>query len=111
LLRKLSGVHLGRQRTQAANVRRKPKAVVYGFPLVGGANGGLKVAHEEVGRTSDPDRVPRKVTAEEIDHTYTTYVQPFLPDLGRAAFDRRRASTLTSRAGALSSIRTPNSRA
>ena len=64
------------------NVRRKPKAVVYGFPLAGGANGGLKVTHEEVGRTTDPDHVPRKVTAEEIDHTYTTYVQPFLPDLG-----------------------------
>ena len=61
---------------------RKPKAVVYGFPLVGGANGGLKVTHEEVGRTTDPDRVPRKVSAEEIDHTYSTYVRPFLPDLG-----------------------------
>jgi len=62
--------------------RRRPKAVVYGFPLAGGAGGGLKVTHEEVGPTTDPDHVPREVTAEEIDHTYTTYVQPFLPDLG-----------------------------
>ena len=64
------------------NQRGKPKAVVYGFPLVGGAGGGLKVAHEEVGPVTDPDHVPRDVTVAEIDHAYTTYVRPFLPDLG-----------------------------
>jgi sarcosine oxidase len=63
-------------------MRRAPKAVVYGFPLAGGVGGGLKVTHEEVGPRTDPDRVNRIVTAEEIDHTYRTYVQSFLPDLG-----------------------------
>jgi sarcosine oxidase len=62
--------------------RRTPKAVVYGFPLSGGAADGLKVTHEEVGQRTDPDQVDRTVTPQEIDHTYTTYVQPFLPDLG-----------------------------
>ena len=64
------------------DTRRRPRAVVYGFPLVGGAGGGVKVTHEEVGPISDPDRVVRTVTREEIDHTYATYVRPFLPDLG-----------------------------
>ena len=64
------------------NHRGKPKAVVYGFPLVGGTGGGLKVTHEEVGPATDPDHVPRDVTVAEIDHAYTTYVQSFLPDLG-----------------------------
>ena len=79
---KLSGVHLGRQRPQAAepSPSRRPSSMAsrsWAAP-----NGGLKVTHEEVGRITDPDHVPRNVTAEEIDHTYTTYVQPFLPDLG-----------------------------
>jgi sarcosine oxidase len=62
--------------------RRRPKAVVYGFPLSGGAGGGLKLTHEEPGPVVSPDRVPRDVTAAEIDHTYSTYVKEFLPDLG-----------------------------
>ena len=57
---KLSGVHLGRQRPQAAESRRRPKAVVYGFPLAGGADGGLKVTHEEVG----PDHRSRSCAAQ-----------------------------------------------
>jgi len=65
-----------------AGSRRRPKAVVYGFPVAGDAGEGLKVTHEEVGPVVDPDRVPRAVTAGEIDHTYSTYLKPFLPDLG-----------------------------
>jgi sarcosine oxidase len=57
-------------------LRRRPKSVVYGFPLAGEAGSGLKVAHEE------PGPVSRDVTAAEIDHTYSTYVKDFLPDLG-----------------------------
>jgi sarcosine oxidase len=62
--------------------RRRPKSVVYGFPLAGDAGGGLKVSHEEPGLVVSPDRIPRDVTAAEIDHTYSTYVKDFLPDLG-----------------------------
>jgi sarcosine oxidase len=65
-----------------AGSRRRPKAVVYGFPLGDGADGGLKVTHEEPGPRVDPDRIPRDVTATEIEHTYSTYVKDFLPDLG-----------------------------
>jgi sarcosine oxidase len=62
--------------------RRRPKAVVYGFPLSGDASGGLKLTHEEPGPVTNPDRVSRDVTAAEIEHTYSTYVKDFLPDLG-----------------------------
>lgn len=65
-----------------AGSRRRPKAVMYGFPLGGAAANGLKVTHEEFGPVVDPDHVPRRVTRAEIDHTFKTYVKPFMPDLG-----------------------------
>src|SRR4030095_3217656 len=49
--------------------RRRPKAVVYVFPLSGDAGNGLKLTHEEPGPVVNPNRVPRDVTAAEIDHT------------------------------------------
>jgi sarcosine oxidase len=58
------------------------KTDVYGFPLIGPREAGLKIAHEESGGIADPDRVCRTVTADEIAHMYRVYVEPFFPDLG-----------------------------
>jgi sarcosine oxidase len=55
---------------------------IYGFPLVGGADAGVKVAHEEDHGPTDPEGVDRAVASDEIAHVYATYVEPFLPDLG-----------------------------
>jgi sarcosine oxidase len=55
---------------------------VYGFPLTGPREAGIKIAHEESGGIADPDRVSRSVTADEIAHMYRVYVEPFFPDLG-----------------------------
>jgi sarcosine oxidase len=57
-------------------------ADVYGFPLIGGRDAGIKIAHEEDGGVVDPDAVTRTVGPEEVDYMYETYVAPFLPDLG-----------------------------
>ena len=55
---------------------------IYGFPLIGDAGAGLKIAHEEDGGEVDPDTVQRTVEPEEIAHVYATYVAPFFPDMG-----------------------------
>jgi sarcosine oxidase len=65
-----------------AESRRRPKAAIYGFPVMGDAGDGLKVTHEEPGTVVSPDRIPREVTTAEVDHTWSTYVKEFLPDLG-----------------------------
>lgn len=54
----------------------------YGFPLLGDASHGVKIAHGEDHGAVDPDSVPRTVTREEVDVMYETYVAPYLPDLG-----------------------------
>jgi sarcosine oxidase len=81
-----------------AGSRRRPKSVVYGFPLAGDVGNGLKVSHEEPGPVVNPDRVSRDVTAAEIDHTWSTYVKDFLPDLGPRSL-RTAACMYTSVAG------------
>jgi sarcosine oxidase len=65
-----------------SHARRRPKSVVYGFPVATNTGDGLKVGHEEPGPIVRPDRVSRDVTAAEIEHTWSTYVKDFLPDLG-----------------------------
>lgn len=56
---------------------------IYGFPLEGDAESGLKVTHEESGPATDPDHVDRSVDpVNETMRTYRTYIEPFLPDLG-----------------------------
>ena len=55
---------------------------VYGFPLIGPREAGIKIAHEESGGIADPDNVSRSVTADDIAHMYRVYVEPFFPDLG-----------------------------
>ncbi len=55
---------------------------IYGFPLIGDAGAGLKIAHEEDDGEVDPDTVQRTVEPGEIAHVYATYIQPFFPDVG-----------------------------
>lgn len=57
-------------------------SVIYGFPLVGAASAGVKIAHEEDHGAVDPDTVLRTTTADESAYMYETYVRPFFPDLG-----------------------------
>ncbi|MDP2294799.1 MAG: N-methyl-L-tryptophan oxidase [Pseudolabrys sp.] len=58
------------------------QSIVYGFPVHGDPNFGVKVSHEENGGVVDADIVDRVVTREDSARVYRTYVEPFLPDLG-----------------------------
>ena len=53
----------------------------YGFPALGGASQGVKIATGEYGAATTPENVDRGVTAEEIDAMYRQ-VQARLPGLG-----------------------------
>jgi sarcosine oxidase len=50
--------------------------LMYGFPAIDGAGGGIKLAFEQYAATTDPDSVSRDVSAEEIDRVRRKYVQP-----------------------------------
>jgi len=52
--------------------------LMYGFPAIDGARGGIKIAFEQYKTTTRPDEFSRQVTEEEIDDTYHRYVQPHL---------------------------------
>jgi len=54
---------------------------IYGFPAIDGATGGIKVASESFGETTDPQSALRDVSAEEIAETHARYIAPFFPDL------------------------------
>ena len=54
---------------------------VYGFPAVDGARGGIKIATEHFGATTDPARVARDVAPEEIAAMHRDYVAPYLAGL------------------------------
>jgi sarcosine oxidase len=62
--------------------RARAKSVIYGFPVVGGPENGVKIANEVRDHEVDPDNVAREVTAAEIAEMYEVYVAPFMPDLG-----------------------------
>ena len=55
---------------------------VYGFPLVGPAENGIKIAAEDDEGAVDPDAVSRIVTAGDIAKMYNTYVKPYFRDIG-----------------------------
>lgn len=56
---------------------------VYGFPIIDNVRDRIKIAHEEEDvEPTDPENVRREVTQAEIEHMYSTYVQPYLPGLG-----------------------------
>ena len=56
--------------------------MLYGFPALDGASGGLKVATERYDHTVNPDAVPREVSEESVAAMYAEYVAPRFPDLG-----------------------------
>ncbi len=54
---------------------------VYGFPMVGGAESGLKIATEDMRAHVDPDSVPPEITAHDVD-AITTRMRAKFPQLG-----------------------------
>ena len=55
---------------------------VYGFPAIGGRDGGLKVASESYQVTTAPDEADRSVSAEESIYVFDNYVSGKLRDIG-----------------------------
>lgn len=56
---------------------------IYGFPAVNGPAGGVKIATEQLEKTTTPETIDRTVTAREIEEMYETHVAPYVPGLGR----------------------------
>ena len=55
--------------------------VIYGFPLIGRPDEGVKIATEQYEVTTAPDSVRRSVSPDEISEMFSTYVSPYFPDL------------------------------
>lgn len=55
--------------------------MLYGFPALGGASGGLKVATERYDNTVDPDAVSREVDQGAVSAMYSEYIAARFPDL------------------------------
>jgi sarcosine oxidase len=55
--------------------------MLYGFPAIDGAEGGLKIATERYESTVDPDAVPREVSESSVAEMYSEYIAPRLPDV------------------------------
>jgi sarcosine oxidase len=53
---------------------------IYGFPAVGGPDGGFKIATEQYAAETSPERVSREVTAAETAEMFERFVAPFFPD-------------------------------
>ena len=56
--------------------------VIYGFPAIDGAAGGVKLATEQYSRTTTPDTVSRDVTDDEKRAMHRELVATYLPGLG-----------------------------
>ena len=56
--------------------------VIYGFPAVDGAAGGIKIATEQYVETTTPGQVHREVSAEEKRAMHRELVAPYLPWVG-----------------------------
>lgn len=56
--------------------------VIYGFPALDGAAGGVKIATEQYAATTTPAQVQREVTDDEKDAMYRALVRPYLPWVG-----------------------------
>lgn len=72
---------------------------IYGFPAVGGPLGGVKIATEQLERTTTPEAVDRTVTLGETEEMYETHVAPYFPGLTRQCL-RAATCLYTSTAGA-----------
>jgi sarcosine oxidase len=55
--------------------------VIYGFPAIDGAGGGVKVATEQYLRATTPESVDREVGGEEKRAMHRELVAPYLPGL------------------------------
>jgi sarcosine oxidase len=55
--------------------------IIYGFPLIGQPEEGVKIATEQYDVTTSPDAVHRSVSSDEISEMFRTYVGPFFPGL------------------------------
>lgn len=56
---------------------------IYGFPMVDGPDGGMKVATGDYRADISPDQAKRDITQDEIDYMYDTHVKDRLPGLSR----------------------------
>jgi sarcosine oxidase len=59
----------------------KVEDLMYGFPAIDGARGGVKIAFEQYKTESDPDVVSREVSKQEIEDVYQRYVQPYFTNI------------------------------
>ena len=62
---------------------RDSREGIYGFPVVDGPKGGIKIATEHYGTTTTPQSVRRDVTSDEIARMHANYVAPYFPHLSR----------------------------
>jgi sarcosine oxidase len=54
---------------------------IYGFPAVDGPDGGVKIATEQLEKTTTPGAIDRVVSPEEIAEMYENFVAPYFPGL------------------------------
>lgn len=62
----------------------KPQ-IVYGFPMLGGAENGIKLGTEQYLETTNARNVDRAVSGEETQEFYETYVAPYFPGVSARA--------------------------
>ena len=55
--------------------------LMYGFPAIDGAGGGIKVAFEQYVTPTHPGAVPREVSGQEIKAMYRHYIQPYFAEV------------------------------
>jgi sarcosine oxidase len=61
---------------------------IYGFPAVDGPDGGVKIATEQLEKTTTPETIDRNISPEEIAEMYENFVAPYFPGLaGRCPKD------------------------
>jgi sarcosine oxidase len=54
---------------------------IYGFPAVDGPGGGVKIATEQLEKTTTPGTIDRVVSREETVEMYENFVAPYFPGL------------------------------
>jgi sarcosine oxidase len=57
---------------------------IYGFPAVGGPQGGMKIATEYYEATTTPETADRNVSAAEVGSMYRQFVAPYVRGVGPA---------------------------
>jgi sarcosine oxidase len=57
--------------------------LMYGFPAIDGARGGIKIASEQYKTATDPDSVSRQISNHEIEEMYNHYVKPHFAGISK----------------------------